>query len=200
MLERSHAQATFFMIGRQVNAAYRATLLRELRDGDVLGDHSFTHPYLTAAADVRSQLQDTIRAIQAVSGYTPCVFRPPYGAYDQSIVQTARSLGLATVLWNVDPSDYTLPGAEAIKQRVLAQVQPGSIIISHDGGGPRGETLAAYPSIIAALRARGYRIVTIPQLLGFRPVYAPCARLCRAIGVPRGELPRNAIIEGAPRP
>jgi peptidoglycan/xylan/chitin deacetylase (PgdA/CDA1 family) len=200
MLERSHAQATFFVIGRLVNAGYRATLVRELRDGDVLGDHTFTHPYLTASADVRSQLEDTIRAIRSVSGYTPCVFRPPYGAYDQSIVQFARSLGLATVLWNVDPSDYTLPGTEAIEQRVLAQVQPGSIIISHDGGGPRGETLAAYPSIITALRARGYRIVTIPQLLGFRPIYTPCARLCEGIGVPRDKLPRNTIIDGAPRP
>jgi hypothetical protein len=127
------------------------------------------------------------------------VFRPPYGAYDSSIVQIARSLGLATVLWNVDPSDYTLPGVSAIKQRVLAQVQPGSIIISHDGGGPRGQTLAAYPSIIAALRARGYRIVTIPQLLGFRPVYVPCTGRCDGIGVARAELPGNAIVEGAPR-
>ena len=113
-------------------------------------------------------------------------------------MRTARSLGLATVLWNVDPSDYTQPGTAAIVRRVLAQVQPGSIIISHDGGGPRGQTLAAYPTIIAALRARGYRIVTIPELLGFRPVYAPCIRLCDGIGIARGPLPRHAIIERAP--
>jgi peptidoglycan/xylan/chitin deacetylase (PgdA/CDA1 family) len=199
MLERSRAQATFFMIGRQVTAAYRGTLLRELRDGDVLGDHTFTHPYLPAIGNVRDQLQSTIRAIRSISRYTPCVFRPPYGAYNGSIVRIARSLGLATVLWNVDPSDWALPGVSAIKQRVLAQVQPGSIIISHDGGGPRGQTLAAYPSIIAALRARGYRIVTIPQLLRFRPVYARCVGRCDGIGVPRAEVPRNAILEGAPR-
>jgi peptidoglycan/xylan/chitin deacetylase (PgdA/CDA1 family) len=199
MLERSRAEATFFMIGRQLTAAYRGTLLRELRDGDVLGDHTFTHPYLTEIGDVRGQLQDTIRVIRSLSGYTPCVFRPPYGAYDSSIVRIARSLGLATVLWNVDPSDYALPGVGAIEQRVLAQVQPGSIIISHDGGGPRGETLAAYPSIIAGLRGRGYRIVTIPQLLGLRPVYAPCTGRCDGIGVPRAELPRDAILERAPK-
>jgi peptidoglycan/xylan/chitin deacetylase (PgdA/CDA1 family) len=200
MLERSHAQATFFMIGRQVSRAYKGTLLRELRDGDVLGDHTFSHPYLTAIGNVREELESTIRVIRSLTGYAPCVFRPPYGAYDSSIVRIARSLGLATVLWNVDPSDYTLPGVSAIEQRVLAQVQPGSIIISHDGGGPRGETLAAYPSIIAALRKRGYRIVTIPQLLGFRPVYAPCSGRCDGIGVSSRELPRNAIVEHAPRP
>jgi peptidoglycan/xylan/chitin deacetylase (PgdA/CDA1 family) len=199
MLERNHAQATFFMIGRQVSREYKGTLLRELRDGDVLGDHTFSHPFLTAIGNVREELGSTIRVIHSLSGYAPCVFRPPYGAYDSSIVGIARSLGLATVLWNVDPSDYTQPGVSAIEQRVLAQVQPGSIIISHDGGGPRGETLAAYPSIIATLRKRGYRIVTIPQLLGFRPVYARCTGRCDGIGVSSRKLPRNAIVEQAPR-
>jgi peptidoglycan/xylan/chitin deacetylase (PgdA/CDA1 family) len=197
MLERNRARATFFMIGRQVGPAYRLTLLRELRDGDVLGDHTFTHPDLTTSGDVRAQLQRTIAVIRALSGYTPCVFRPPYGDYDESVLRVARSLGLATVLWDVDPADYLQPGINVIERRVLAQVQPGSIIISHDGGGPRGQTLAAYPSIIASLRARGYRIVTIPELLGFRPLYVPCIRLCDGIGVPRGQLPSDAIVERA---
>ena len=197
MLERNRARATFFMIGDQVNADYRTTLLRELRDGDVLGDHTFTHPNLTQTPDVYAQLERTIRVTRALTGYTPCVFRPPYGAYDESIIRTARSLGLATVLWNVDPSDYRLPGSAAIERRVLEQVQPGSIIISHDGGGPRGETLAAYPHIIRALRARGYRIVTILELLDFHPVYVRCVRLCDGIGVSRPELPHGAIIERA---
>lgn len=200
MLERSHAPATFFLIGRQLSGAYRATLLRELRDGDVLGDHTFSHPDLTRSPEVRAQLAETIGAIRSLTGYTPCVFRPPYGAYSPAVVRTAGSLGLATVLWNVDPSDYTQPGTGAIERRVLAQVRPGSIVISHDGGGPRGETLAAYPAIIAALRARGYRIVTIPELLGFRPVYVPCVRLCHGIGVPSAALPRGAIVERAPGP
>jgi peptidoglycan/xylan/chitin deacetylase (PgdA/CDA1 family) len=198
MLERARAPATFFLIGEQVRASYRATLLRELRDGDALGDHTFTHPDLLRSAGVPGQLRSTLAAIRAVTGYEPCVFRPPYGAYDQAVVETARSLGLATVLWNVDPTDWALPGTAAIEQRVLAQVQRGSIIISHDGGGPRRQTLAAYPAIIAALRARGYRIVTIPQLLGFRPVYIPCVRLCEGIGLPRRELPRDAILVRAP--
>ena len=198
MLARSHAQATFFMIGRQVTSTYRQTILNELREGDVPGDHTLTHPDLTRSGDVRGQLESTIAAIRAQSGYTPCVFRPPYGSVNASVARTARSLGLATVMWNVDPSDYTQPGTAAIEQRVLAQVKPGSIIVSHDGGGPRGQTLAAYPKIIAALHRRGYRIVTIPQLLGFRPVYEPCVRLCDGIGVPRAQVPRNAIFQNAP--
>ncbi len=198
MLERNHVRATFFMIGRQVDGAYRKTMLRELRDGDVLGDHTFTHPDLTQSPEVRNQLLRTIAVIRAQTGYTPCIFRPPYGAYNAAVVRTAHSLGLATVLWNVDPSDWALPGTAAIVQRVLAQVRPGSIIISHDGGGPRGQTLAAYPQIFAALRARGYRVVTILELLGFHNVYVPCIKLCDGIGIKRSELPRGAIIRRAP--
>ena len=198
MLEAAHVRATFFMIGRQISAAYRGVLLRELRDGDVLGDHTFTHPDLTTAGNVREQLQRTIGAIRSLTGYTPCVFRPPYGDYDANVLRTARALGLATVLWNVDPTDWAQPPTQTIISRVLAQVQPGSIIISHDGGGPRGNTLAAYPRIIAALRARGLRIVTIPELLGFRPLYVRCVKLCDGLGLPRAKLPRNALIVRAP--
>jgi peptidoglycan-N-acetylglucosamine deacetylase len=198
MLERSHARATFFVIGRQVNSTYRETMLHELRAGDVLGDHTFTHPDMTRTSDPRGQLERTLAAIRAQTGYTPCVFRPPYGDVDASVVRIASSLGMATIGWNVDPSDYAQPGTAAIVRRVLAQVRPGSIVISHDGGGPRGQTLAAYPHIIAALHRRGYRVVTIPELLGFHPVYEPCVRLCDGLGVPRREVPRGAIFQRAP--
>ena len=198
MLERNHARATFFMIGRQVGSEFRPMLLRELRDGDVLGDHTYSHPDLTRTADVREQLERTIGVIRSVSGYTPCVFRPPYGDYNASVLRIARSLGLSTVMWNVDPADYTQPGTAAIERRVLAQVRPGSIIISHDGGGPRGQTLAAYPGIIRKLRARGYRIATVLEMLGYRPVYEPCAELCDGIGRTAPRRAAGAIIVPSP--
>jgi peptidoglycan-N-acetylglucosamine deacetylase len=194
MLKANHAVATFFMIGEQVTARYRATLHEELRNGDALGDHTYTHPDLVLAGGVRSQLQRTIRAIRGLSGYIPCVFRPPYGDYDSSVVRTAASLGLASILWEVDPSDYTLPGVSAIEQRVLSQLRPGAIVLSHDGGGPRGQTLAAYPHIIRALRARGYRFVTVPTLLGFHAVYRRCVRDCEGAAI-AGRPPPGSIIE-----
>ncbi len=137
----------------------------------------------------------TKNAIAAMSGYTPCVFRPPYGDYDSSVLRTARGLGLATITWDVDPSDYALPGVSAIVQRVLAQVQPGSIVLSHDGGGPRTQTLAAYPRIIAALCARGYRFVTVPQLLGMRTIYERCRRDCGEAEI-EGRPPPGSIVRG----
>jgi peptidoglycan/xylan/chitin deacetylase (PgdA/CDA1 family) len=193
VLETEHVPATFFMIGEQVTPAYRAALRRELRAGDALGDHTYTHPDLARSGNVYGQLQSTIFAIRRLTGYAPCVFRPPYGAYDQAVVQTARSLGLATILWNVDPADWALPGSEAIERRVLAQVRPGAIVLSHDGGGPRGQTLAAYPRIIGVLRARGYRFETVPQLLGFHTLYRRCLRECDGAGV-HLPLPPGSVI------
>ncbi|HEX5309109.1 MAG TPA: polysaccharide deacetylase family protein [Solirubrobacteraceae bacterium] len=195
MLRAQKAVATFFMIGEQVSGGYQSTLREELRNGDALGDHTWTHPNLTglSAEAVRSQLSSTKARIAAVSGYTPCVFRPPYGSYDSTVVSVARSLGLDTVTWEVDPADYTLPGSGAIEQRVLAQVQHGSVILSHDGGGPRLQTLDAYPHIIAALRARGYRFVTVPQLLGLRGIYRQCRRDCEEAAI-EGAPPRGSIV------
>jgi peptidoglycan/xylan/chitin deacetylase (PgdA/CDA1 family) len=194
MLRANGAVATFFMIGEQVNPSYRATLREELRNGDVLGDHTWTHPDLLQSDEVFDQLKGTREVIRRETGYTPCVFRPPYGDYDSSVIATARSLGLATIIWDVDPSDYTLPGVGAIEQRVLAQVQAGSIILSHDGGGPRQETLAAYPYIIRALRQRGYSFVTVPELLGFKTVYRPCRVRCEEMAI-KGRPPKGSIIE-----
>jgi peptidoglycan/xylan/chitin deacetylase (PgdA/CDA1 family) len=197
MLERERARATFFVIGRLVGARYRAEMLRELRDSDAIGDHSFTHPYLTRVPNSDAQLRSTLAAVRAQTGYTPCVFRPPYGAYNARVVGSARRLGLATVLWSVDPSDYRKPGVSAIVRRVLAAVRPGSIIVSHDGGGVRRETLLAYERIIPALRSRGYAFVTIPALLSFEPVYARCASSCDGLGVPSSAVPAGARISRA---
>jgi peptidoglycan/xylan/chitin deacetylase (PgdA/CDA1 family) len=195
MLRARRVPATFFLIGEQLSGRYRKTLREQLRDGDALGDHSWSHPDLAVSGNAYGQLRGTKRAIRALSGYTPCVFRPPYGAYDRSVLQAAKSLGLATITWDVDPRDWALPGVGAIEARVLSQVRPGSIVLSHDGGGPRGETLAAYPHIIEALRRRGYRFLTIPQLLGFHTVYRRCRLECGEAAI-TGAPPPGSIVEG----
>ena len=101
-------------------------MLRELRDGDVLGDHTFTHPDLTTVANVREQLQRTIGVIRSLTGYTPCVFRPPYGDYDADVVQTAPLARPGDGA--VERRSHRLGPAptQTIVSRVLEQVQPGS--------------------------------------------------------------------------
>ncbi len=199
MLAANHVPATFFEIGEQVTATYAGTLRLSLRDGDALGNHTWSHPFLPGARDLASQLQRTDAAISNATGYTPCLFRPPYGASNRSIVATARSFAMATILWNVDPFDWRRPGVGAIEQRVLAELQPGAIIETHDGGGDRSQTLAAYPYVIDAIRQRGYRFVTVPQLLGFHTLYRECTGAgCRGEGV-HGPLPKGSIVEPGPR-
>jgi peptidoglycan/xylan/chitin deacetylase (PgdA/CDA1 family) len=168
ILERNHINGTFFMIGQQVRGS-DALLRRSLRDGNALGNHTFTHANVSGGG--LGQLTSTQGAIRRASGYTPCLFRAPYGAVSGTIIGQARGLGMDTIEWDVDPRDWSTPGTGAIYSRIVGAARPGSIILMHDGGGPRGQTVAALPRIIATLRRRGYGFVTVPQLLGLRPKF-----------------------------
>lgn len=170
-LERNHVNATFFTIGDQV-AARAPLLLRELRDGDVVGNHTWNHPNVAGGGSLAAtQMSETSRAIERATRFSPCLFRAPYGATSGALFSVAERLGLTTVGWNVDPRDWALPGTGAIVSGVVGAVKPGSIVIMHDGGGPRGETVAALPAVISALRRKGYSLDTVPALLGTRVIY-----------------------------
>ncbi|MCW3066664.1 MAG: polysaccharide deacetylase, partial [Solirubrobacterales bacterium] len=171
-LEKAHVQATFFVVGVHI-AGHETLLQRELADGDVIGDHTFNHLDLTKSPGAApSQIGETASAIRkATGGYTPCLFRAPYGAVDDSLFSIVRGLGMTTIGWDDDPRDWSLPGTGAIVSRVLDTVTPGAIVIMHDGGGPREQTVAAIPRIVAGLRQRGYKLVTVPELLGYPPTY-----------------------------
>jgi len=161
--------ATFFEIGEEV-ASDPAASRAVLAEGSVIGDHTWSHPILTTA-NVAAQVQATQREIQAATGYTPCLLRPPYGIESTAVVNDVRRMGLLSILWDVDPRDWSLPGTAAIVQNVLANAHPGAIVIMHDGGGPRSETVAALETIIPTLEARGYHFVTVRYLLGLPVVW-----------------------------
>jgi peptidoglycan/xylan/chitin deacetylase (PgdA/CDA1 family) len=110
-------------------------------------------------------------AIHKATGFRPCLFRAPYGAVSSSLIGLARGLGFTTIQWDVDPQDWARPGSGAIYARVVGNVRNGSIVLMHDGGGPRSQTLAALPGIIHTLKARGYGFVTVDQLTGARLRY-----------------------------
>lgn len=175
VLERYHAVATFFEIGDQIHEydPGGGVERRMLADGDMIGNHTWTHPDMTQLdpGSQRQQLQETSAAIKAASGFQTCLWRPPYEAFDSELVGLARSLGLITVNYDVDTQDWTLPGTATIYQRAVSGARNGSIILQHFGGGPRYETLAALPQEISTLRRRGYRFVTVAQLLGLRVIY-----------------------------
>jgi len=175
LLEREHAVATFFEIGDQISTYDRSGAIerRMLADGDMIGDHTWTHPDITglSAAEQRSELELAADAIRRATGFTTCFWRPPYGDQDASVDAVARSLGMLTIVWNDDPRDWALPGSAAIDSVAVSEAHDGSILEEHFGGGPRYETLEALPEEIDWFRAHGYRLVTVAQMLGLRLLY-----------------------------
>ncbi len=166
VLDSLHVQATFFAIGEE-ERYFSAGTLAALRSGDVVGDHTETHPMmaLLSAHAQHEELFEQILRIQLLGGPTPRLFRPPYGSFDATTFKQLRALHLLMVLWSEDTSDYTLPGVSAIVQRALAGAHPGAIILMHDAGGDRSQTLAALPAIVRGLRRKGLEPVTIPRLM-----------------------------------
>ncbi len=166
ILQRYHIHATFFCVGEHV-AAFPSIVRQEYYDGHIVGNHSYTHPYMPAlsAPSVAWQLSTTSDIIQNTIGVRPLFFRPPYGAYNSAVLTHVNDYALDTTLWNDDPQDWSMPGVNAIENRVLQQVGNGSIILMHDGGGNRWQTVAALPIIISWLRSHGFRFVTMQQLV-----------------------------------
>lgn len=167
-LEQLGVTATFFQLGQAVPA--RAPLLRRMIDaGFELANHSWNHANLGRGGPAASdQIARTNAAIRRATGFTPCLFRPPYGSTGADLVARARALEMTSVLWSADPNDWRRPGTDAIVARTLAEAGNGGILLSHDGGGPREQTLAAIGPIVTALKRRGYTFVTVSELLGYR--------------------------------
>ena len=138
VLAREHAPATFFEIGEHI-ATYdpHGTVERQmLADGDMIGDHTWSHPDLVglSAAQQREEIARAAAAIRsATGGFEPCLFRAPDGAVDSSLLAVARSMGFATIQWDVDPRDWALPGTNAIIDNVVANAHDGAIVEEHFG-------------------------------------------------------------------
>ncbi|MGR6964046.1 polysaccharide deacetylase family protein [Geodermatophilus sp. URMC 61] len=150
------AEATFFVTG-QMTAARPDIVRRASKEGHRIGNHSWSHPELTTLdrAQVASQLRRTNEAIEQATGSVPGEWRPPYGATNDLVQAAAREVGLdSMVLWTVDPRDWADPPATTIRDRVLQQVRPGSIVLLHDATGQN--TPAALPMILDGLAERGY--------------------------------------------
>ena len=183
ILKRAHVPATFFIIGE--NALQNPLLLQRLvREGHEIGNHTYTHPNLALASDgvTRLELNLTQRLLEAYTGRSTRLFRAPY--FGDAEPTTADELlpaliaqrqGYTVVGLHADPGDWKRPGAQAIADDTVRSVMsaaPGvsrNIVLLHDGGGDRAQTVAALPQIISRLRAAGYRFVPVSTLAGLPP-------------------------------
>ena len=162
--------ATFFVVGRNAEK-YPYIVSRITTEGHEIGNHTYSHRFLglQTAARIGAELDKTTEIIRRIAGVTPSFFRPPQGLFTPTILNIAESRDLKTVIGDVYPRDPYNPGTDAIVKRVLKRVEPGSIIILHDGSRwrwmSRSQTVAAVPIIIRELRKRGYRFLTVSELL-----------------------------------
>ncbi len=178
ILDSLDARATFFMLGGRIKA-HPDLVRRIVADGHLAAAHGTSHRRFSALkpAQVRNEIVRGRELIRDVAGYDSPWLRPPYGAMDDEAWEAVRDTGARVVLWDVDSRDWKKRGAKKIARSVVKQVKPGSIVLLHDGGGDRSQTVEALPLIIRDLKERGYLFVTVQDLVEASQVMkGPAAR------------------------
>jgi peptidoglycan/xylan/chitin deacetylase (PgdA/CDA1 family) len=164
LLAARHIKATFFVIGENV-AEHPEIVALAAREGHEIGNHSWSHPNFGKMSEenVRRQLWRTDDAIKNATGKRPTLMRPPYGSItDRQKHWIHDKFGYQIILWNVDPYDWKRPGPAVVRNRILKETQPGSIVLSHD---IHPGTIEAMPSTLDALEAKGFKFVTVSELI-----------------------------------
>lgn len=162
ILRRYGVRATFFELGSM--AERHPELVREVvAGGNVIANHTWMHRDLPRLSEEEFafQIDHTTRVLESLSGQPISCVRPPRGRSDATVIQRLANRHLAAVVWTADSRDFAKPGVDAIVYHALAGLQPGSVILMHDAGGNRDQTIAALPAIIEGILARGYRIEPI---------------------------------------
>jgi peptidoglycan/xylan/chitin deacetylase (PgdA/CDA1 family) len=172
LLAARHIKATFFVIGENV-AEYPEIVARAAREGHEIASHSWSHPNLAKMSQegVRSQLQRTDDAIKSATGKSPTLLRPPYGSITERGKRWIHDeFGYDIILWDVDPLDWKRPGPAVVRNRILKETRPGSIVLAHD---IHPGTIEAMPSTFDELEAKGFKFVTVSELLGMATPVTP---------------------------
>ncbi|UUN30511.1 polysaccharide deacetylase family protein [Streptomyces sp. FIT100] len=161
---RGHdVRAMFFVCGQRV--ADNGDLLRRIADdGHVVGNHSWSHPLLPdlTPSRIRAELERTSELIEKTIGTPPLWHRAPYGAWNRRTFEIGAELGMEPLAWTIDTLDWREPGTSAIVGRVVDEAEPGAVVLSHDAGGDRSQSVAALRRYLPKLRRSGYRL-TVPM-------------------------------------
>jgi peptidoglycan/xylan/chitin deacetylase (PgdA/CDA1 family) len=161
LLAKYKVTATFSMIGLEV-AAHPGLVREVAAAGHTIANHTWSHPDLAplAPATVASQIDRAAGAIHHATGREPKLFRAPYGAWSPAVLDQCARAGLTPLDWSVDPRDWSRPGVPSIVANIMRNTRTGSIILEHDGGGNRSQTVAALKLVIPRLQDHGYHFTT----------------------------------------
>ena len=192
MLKARGIKATFFLIGKNAEANPKI-IQRIIAEGHEVGNHSWSHPPLNkcSAEKFKHELNGTNDAIQAAIGTRPTLIRPPYGATNANLDRTMdEKYGMKVILWSVDPMDWKYRNSERVATYILSHAKPGDIILSHD---IHATTVAAMPKVFDELLKRGFKFVTVSQLIALQSAAASP----KASVTPHASSP-NSSPEGTP--
>ncbi len=171
ILRERNIKATFYVIGNNVQA-YPQVLRQTVDEGHEIGNHSQTHRLLSRLGDdgLNWEMQSCRNAVLQVAGYEMKTMRPPYGGLQQRQRHLVyNEFGYPTILWSVDPLDWKRPGPSVVASRIVQNSRPGSIVLAHD---LHASTVDAMPRTLDELLYRGYKFVTVSQLLAMQSDYA----------------------------
>ncbi|MEM6753557.1 MAG: polysaccharide deacetylase family protein [Cyanobacteria bacterium P01_C01_bin.38] len=167
ILKKNNVKATFFVVG-QVLQHHPDLGKRIVTEGHIIGNHTWNHWYHFFNKQAASlEIDRTSDLIYKTTGTKTTLFRPPGGMLHNGLADYAKSKDYTVIMWSADSIDYALPSPPTLINRVARQATPGGIVLLHDGGGPRKNTVAALPGMISKLKKKGYRFVTIPELLEY---------------------------------
>jgi peptidoglycan/xylan/chitin deacetylase (PgdA/CDA1 family) len=166
ILAKYQAKSTFFIVGE--NAEKNSEVIQRMyEDGHELAIHTYTHPLRTTVPNLLKEIKQTHDTIYGITGYTPTLFRPVEGQYTDGMIEAVAKEGYKVVMWSwhQDTMDWKSPGVNKIVNTVLKGAKEGNIVLFHDGGGDRGQTVKALEKILPELEKQGYKFVTVSELL-----------------------------------
>nr|WP_238600160.1 polysaccharide deacetylase family protein [Lysinibacillus tabacifolii] len=166
VLDKYNAKSTFFIVGENAEKN-PAVIQRMYEEGHELAIHTYTHPLRTTIPNLLKEIKQTHETIYGISGYSPTLFRPVEGQYTDGMIDAVAKEGYKVVMWSwhQDTMDWKSPGVNKIVNTVLKGAKEGNIVLFHDGGGDRGQTVKALEKILPELEKQGYKFVTVSELL-----------------------------------
>ncbi len=193
ILKKNNVKSTFFVVGRNVSN-YPQLMAQIVADGHAVGNHTWSHQYHNhSPASAASEIDKTYDIIYKTTGVKSSLFRPPGGFLNNGLVAAARQKKNGVIMWSADSSDWK--GGRITVQRlmdnVLNETQPGGIVLMHDGGGDRSNTVKALPQLITKLREQGYKFVTVSELLKMEVKPSPPKPASASKSTPTTPVPKK---------